>query len=209
MNPDAIPSLAGLGRARDPLAHELAFAPRPAAPSTYPTHLVRLWQSRTGRPVLIRPVARGDRDTLEAFVRALSPASRANRFFGGLASLSSEALDCATQIDYVQHMALLALVLDGGRERQVGAGRYVGTGVPGRCDFALVVADDWQRHGIGTELLSALMSIADAHGFESIGGDVLATNTKMLNLARKLGFQVKSIPREPTLRRVSRAPGMR
>jgi acetyltransferase len=183
--------------------------PRPAAPKSYPAHLVRLWQSRTGRPVLIRPIARGDRDHLEAFVRALSPAARAKRFFGGLASLSSEALDCATQIDYVQHMALLALVLDGGRERQVGVGRYVASGVAGRCDFALVVADDWQRHGIGTELLSALMAIADGRGFESIGGEVLATNTKMLNLARKLGFQVKSVPHEPTLRRVSRATGMR
>jgi acetyltransferase len=88
-------------------------------------------------------------------------------------------------------------------------GRYVASGVVGRCDFALVVADDWQRHGIGTELLSALMAIADGHGFESIGGEVLATNTKMLNLARKLGFQVKSVPHEPTLRRVSRATGMR
>jgi acetyltransferase len=175
----------------------------------YPAHLVHLWESRSGRPVLIRPIARGDRNNLEAFVRALSPAARASRFLGGLASLSAEALDRATQIDYVQHMALLALVLDGGQERQVGAGRYVGTGVPGRCDFALVVADDWQRHGIGTELLSVLMAVADGHGFESIGGDVLATNAKMLNLARKLGFQVKRVPHEPTLRRVSRAPGMR
>ncbi len=206
MNPEAIPLTMGL---RDPLVHELASVPRPVAPLSYPAHLVRLWQSRTGRPVLIRPIARGDRDNLAAFVRALSPAARANRFFGGLVSLSSEALDCATQIDYVQHMALLALVLDAGRERQIGAARYVGTGVPGRCDFALAVADDWQRHGIGTELLSALMAIADGHGFESIGGEVLATNTKMLNLARKLGFQIKAVAHEPRLRRVSRAPGMR
>ena len=69
-------------------------------------------------------------------------------------------------------------------------------------EFALVVADDWQRFGLGRRLMGALIECARAKGFRSIVGDVLGNNPKMLRLMQGLGFAVQPHPEESSLRHV-------
>ncbi|MCK7580224.1 MAG: GNAT family N-acetyltransferase [Chromatiales bacterium] len=74
------------------------------------------------------------------------------------------------------------------------------------CEFAIVVADKWQNRGIGTRLLALLMEAARAKGFKTMEGEVLTENVPMLNLVRRLGFNLWQEPDSPTIFAVSRTP---
>ena len=60
-------------------------------------------------------------------------------------------------------------------------------------EFAVVVSDRWQGKGIGATLMEHLIAIAKERDIESVWGLVLAENTHMLALARKLGFSISRI----------------
>lgn len=51
-----------------------------------------------------------------------------------------------------------------------------------------------QRKGVGAKLMQHLITIAKERGFETLWGIVLAENTHMLALARRVGAQVSFIP---------------
>ncbi|MDW8468539.1 MAG: GNAT family N-acetyltransferase [Burkholderiales bacterium] len=70
------------------------------------------------------------------------------------------------------------------------------------CDFGIVIADAWHRSGIAGLLMAALIDYARAQGFETMEGVVLAENRRMLRFVRALGFEVRPMPGDPTVRYV-------
>jgi acetyltransferase len=134
-----------------------------------------------------RPLVPEDRDAFQDFVRNLSPDARANRFLAPVKELSPATLEAMTQPDQTRHVALVAT--EGGRI--IGEGRYVAVAGNGRAEFAIAVADDWQRKGIGARLLASLMVAARFAGLQALEGEVLRTNTAMLEFARRVGFALK------------------
>lgn len=99
-------------------------------------------------------------------------------------------------------MALAATTMIGGTETLIGVARYVRDKDGDAAEFALVVADAWQGRGIGSRLLAKLADIARQRGLKQLYGDVLATNRGMLNLVRKLGFELGRHD-DPTLTRAT------
>ena len=96
-------------------------------------------------------------------------------------------------------MALAATaMLDG--ETLLGVARYVRDKDNQAAEFALVVADSWQGRGIGTRLMAKLIDAARRRGVKRLYGDILATNRPMLQLARKLGFELAR-HEDPTITR--------
>jgi acetyltransferase len=158
----------------------------------YPTTLIDRVQLRDGRSVTIRPVLPQDAILQRAFVAGLSPASRYRRFHGPVNELPESTLSYMTEVDYSSHMALLATALDaGGREVQVAEARWVRREPPDSADvadFALAVADDWQRAGLGMLLLGKLVASAAAQGVRRLIGDVLADNDGMRRLLNQDGW---------------------
>lgn len=158
----------------------------------YPTTLIDRVQLRDGRSVTIRPVLPQDAALQRAFVAALSPAARYRRFHGPVNELPEATLSYMTEVDYESHMALLATTIDsGGREIQVAEARWVRRAPPDSTDvaeFALAVADDWQRAGLGVLLLGKLAASASAQGIRRLSGDVLADNDRMCSLLRRNGW---------------------
>lgn len=69
-------------------------------------------------------------------------------------------------------------------------------------EFALVVADDCQRLGIGSRLLKTLMQTAKDKGIAFFEAEVLAANASMLALVKKLGFSVETLADNPDIVRV-------
>ena len=158
----------------------------------YPTTLIDRVQLRDGRSVTIRPVLPQDASLQRAFVAALSPATRYRRFHGPVNELPEATLSYMTEVDYASHMALLATTIDsGGREIQVAEARWVRHEPPDSTDvaeFALAVADDWQRAGLGALLLGKLADSAAARGIRRLSGDVLADNDGMCRLLKRNGW---------------------
>ena len=168
----------------------------------YPFELVDVWRAPRGERLLMRPVHSQDGPLATAFVAALSPASRYNRFHGAVSALTPERARWATDVDYDRHMALIVEAFEGDREIEIGAARYVVRADGETADLAIEMADAWQGQGIGTRLLERLMAVAAARGVRVLEGEVLASNGPMLAVARKLGFSVRRHREGERLRRI-------
>ncbi|HNP50270.1 MAG TPA: bifunctional acetate--CoA ligase family protein/GNAT family N-acetyltransferase, partial [Nitrosomonas nitrosa] len=158
----------------------------------YPVHLITHWQMPDGTDLTIRPIRPEDAEIEQAFVRNLSAESKYFRFMDTLQELSQPMLVRFTQIDYDREMALIAVLEEDGHEKELGVCRYVASHDGQTCEFALVVADEWQKKGIGNKLMNCLFDAARARGIKLMQGEVLATNRSMLELVRRLGFEVST-----------------
>jgi acetyltransferase len=67
------------------------------------------------------------------------------------------------------------------------------------CEFAIVVADTWQKHGIGTRLMNALIRHLQVSGVKQISGYVLKKNSAMLKFIKQLGFAETNIPDDQSI----------
>lgn len=172
-------------------------APDPEAPyriHRYPSLLIDRITLADARVVTVRPVLPQDADAEQSFVIALSPQSRQRRFHGTVKQLPERLLHAMTAIDYLDHVALVAESADdAGASRLVADARYVVT-EPGRADFAIAVADDWQHVGLGRAMLQHLARHACRQGITQIDGAVLAGNAPMLALMRRWGAQMRADP---------------
>lgn len=117
-----------------------------------------------------------------------------------LQELSQPMLVRFTQIDYDREMALIAVLEEDGHEKELGVCRYVASHDGQTCEFALVVADEWQKKGIGNKLMNCLFDAARARGIKLMQGEVLATNRSMLELVRRLGFEVSTSEEDASIK---------
>ena len=146
----------------------------------------------------MRPAHRADAPAIQAFVRQLSPDTRRKRFFGPIVELSPQQLERLTERASLSDLSLLAF---NAAAELVGMAQCVATG-GAEAEFALVVADRWQRRGIGTAMCRALLEHAHAHRLARLAGFVLWENQAMLGLAAKLGFSLAR-DGDPTLIRAT------
>ena len=160
------------------------------------------WPLGLDHSVTVRPIRPDDADLEVEFIRRLSSESIYNRVFSNSLSLTPEWLERLTRIDFTRDMAIIATVTLDGRETQIGVARYARLENGSCCEFAIVVADQWQGCGIGVRLLRELIYIASRSGITEIVGDVLSTNVAMFALARKAGMSVQPHPEGATLRRL-------
>jgi acetyltransferase len=173
----------------------LAIAPYP---NEYETtlHLPDL-----GGNVFIRPIRPEDAPLLQRLFAGLSAQSIYFRFFSPLKALSENMLARFTQIDYDREVALVAIREAAGNEEQMMAvGRIIKEPDPRKAEFAILVGDPWHGMGIGAALLSLCLRIAKIQGVRQIWGKVLADNTQMLALGRKLNFKIARVDGEYELR---------
>lgn len=168
----------------------------------YPAHLERRHTLADGRRVLIRPVRPEDDSAEGAFFGRLGTESRRLRFMKAVGAVSERILHAFTRVDYADRMAFVCEAEAGGARRIVGEARYAALPGTRACDFGIVIADDWHRSGIAGLLMLALMDHARAQGFETMEGIVLAENRRMLRFARALGFEVRPVPGDATVRQV-------
>ncbi len=169
----------------------------------YPSHLVQEWEQPNGLVITIRPIRPEDAEMEQDFVKNLSDESKYYRFMDTLRELTQSMLVRFTQIDYDREMALVATLPEkDGKTVQIAVARYVTNPDGETVEFALAVADAWQKHGIGRKLMSALIESARIKGYRAIVGDVLSQNTKMFRLVGSLGFTIHPHPDDPAVKRV-------
>ncbi len=153
---------------------------------------------RDGTRVLLRQIRPTDRDRLVEGLRQLSPTSRFLRFHADIDELSDRELDYLSQVDHVDHEAIVALDLDHPEVPGIGVARYIRDPYELHvAEAAVTVTDDYQHRGAGTLLLGALAAQARTHGVQVFRNYVLDQNQPMLELLDQLGA-----PRE------LEAPGM-
>jgi len=156
-------------------------------------------QLQDGRRVSLRAVRPQDKAAVQAVIRGLSEGSRYARFMAALRELSPQMLERAVNPDRTRELQLVAVCGEGAQEKIVGGARYVSGPGSRDCEFAVTVADEWQGLGLARRLLESLMQAALARGMERMEGYILASNTRMLGLAKRLGFTEVESPEGPSV----------
>ncbi|WP_028357144.1 GNAT family N-acetyltransferase [Brackiella oedipodis] len=174
----------------------------------YPSHLIQHRHFKDGTPWTVRPIRPEDADALQLFIRNLSEHSRYMRFVSMMTELTPKMLSRYTYVDYYKELALVATtkVKSEGEQAEhemiIGFAHYLMNNDGYGAEYALVIADDWQRMGLGRVLMSQLLSEAKNQGLEYIEGFILSNNRAMLGLMTGLGLQNDPEPEDPTMRRV-------
>ncbi|HTB89081.1 MAG TPA: GNAT family N-acetyltransferase [Steroidobacteraceae bacterium] len=150
-------------------------------------------QLNDARRVTIRRIQPSDLNALRAFFAALSCATRRLRFHSPINELPEQLLREFTTTNPRAHVAFVAEFHDGAVDQPatlVAEARYVRSAHSDSAEFALVVADNWRRIGLGTVLTRILAQRARFSGVRRLWGDVLEDNKAMRGLAHSLGARL-------------------
>jgi GNAT superfamily N-acetyltransferase len=158
-----------------------------------------------GSRVTVRQIRADDRSRLVQGFERLGAESRRRRFFTAISALSEAQLDYLTNVDHHDHEALVAFDVASGEG--VGVARWVRT-APEEAEPAIVVADAWQRKGLGRRLLALLLERARDEGITRFVAPVLAENTAAIALLNDIGGTTRSTS-GPELELVVELPAQR
>jgi GNAT superfamily N-acetyltransferase len=149
----------------------------------YPAELERVITARDGSELRLRPIRADDAPRLQALHQRLSVETIYQRFFNVMKRLPTDWARYLADVDYRSRLALVVerTAPDGSTEL-VGVGRYEPTTDPARVEVAFVIEDRWQGRGLGSLLFNELLAAAEARGIREFSADVLADNTRMLDL---------------------------
>lgn len=155
-------------------------------PSEMPTTEMRIGKVTLapGIEILIRPIQPDDKRLLTSSFEKLSSQSKYQRFFSPVERLSEKDLEYLTEVDHVNHEALIAIDPDDGD--LVGVARYVRIEPPNRAEIAVIVSDHWQGRGLGNVLLEGLVARARAAGIDEFLAVVLRSNEEARTLFENL-----------------------
>jgi GNAT superfamily N-acetyltransferase len=142
---------------------------------------------RDGRRVEYRALQPADRAGLLEAVARMSEEARYRRFFAPKRSFSEKEIEVYLNVDFVGHVALVAVVDEAAGPVIAGGGRYI-VSAPGRAEVAFGVDDAHQSQGIASALMRHLVVIARAAGMKALTAEVLPDNAPMLKVFERSGL---------------------
>ncbi|TQF17094.1 bifunctional acetate--CoA ligase family protein/GNAT family N-acetyltransferase [Myxococcus llanfairpwllgwyngyllgogerychwyrndrobwllllantysiliogogogochensis] len=156
----------------------------------YPQQYVSPFKMKSGEELLLRPIRPEDEPKMERFHRTLSEQTVFLRY-AGLMQLSTrvahERLARICFNDYAREMALVAERRGG---EILGVGRLTRLRGTRDAEFAILISDEVQHQGLGSEMLRRLVEVGRAWGMQRIVADILAGNRAMQNVSKRLGFSI-------------------
>ncbi len=121
----------------------------------------------------IRMLTPDDRAALAALRTRVSPGTAYARFHGVVGALTTPTLNRLLDLEQGRHEAVIAETDEG----FVAVARYVrDTPASDSAEAAIVVADAWQRAGIGRTLMQELMTIATKAGIRRFRATMMLEN---------------------------------
>ncbi len=168
----------------------------------YPRRYVERANLSDGTAVTYRPIRPEDESLMVQFHKALSESSVRSWYFESRSldeRIDHTRLRRACFIDYAHEMALVAVVEQpDGTQAIAGLIQSQMSSFASRARFAIVVTDQWQRHGIGSHLVTKLIDVAKAEGLTLLRAAFLPENGNLKHLFEKFGFRIVNVsPDEP------------
>ena len=161
----------------------------------YPAQYVSTWTAPDGTRVTLRPIRPADEPLMIKFHGTLSSRSVSFRYFHAMKLSTRVAHERLTRICFIDHDREMVLVADRespttGEHEILGVGRL--NKIPGTRDaeFAILVSDQFQGIGLGTEFLGRLLQIGRAEHLKQILGYILPANVEMQRICKALGFAI-------------------
>lgn len=177
--------------------------PKPAI-RPYPVQYAGTWKMANGETVSIRPIRPEDEPAMVKFHESLSERTVYQRYLQLLNLSQRTAHDRLTRICYIDYARQMALAVERtdpntGDTRIIGVGRLQGLIDVPEAEFSIVISDDFQKQGLGSELLNRLIAIGKAEGVKVITADILAENSAMQKISERAGFKLKRDTGEPVV----------
>jgi len=146
---------------------------------------------RDQRTVTIRAVRPDDKGLIIDGIKAVSAESIYRRFLTTKKEITPQELKQATEVDFVNVVALVAIVEKEGNAQIAGGGRYIRSGPSGagqRAEVAFLVGDGFQGLGIASRIFKHLVAIARYSGITQFEAEVLPSNEGMVKIFARSGF---------------------
>ena len=161
----------------------------------YPRKYVQNWKTESGIEFVIRPIRPEDESLVVDFHGRLSNETVYQRYFTKLGyeqRVAHERLVRVCFTDYDREIALVAERLDPetGKLCIASIARLIRLHNSGTAEFSLIVADDYQGHGLGTEMVSRLIDVGKQEGLERMVAEILGANGGMVRICEELGFTI-------------------
>jgi len=189
-HPKFIPALILQAKENGLIYPDQAFIP--GERGEYPEYLETRRRTSGGLNLLLRPVRISDEPMIKNFFYSLSDQSMYRRFISVRTDMPHERLQQFVVIDYTREMVILAVIEnEHGQQDIVGIGQYGVDEATHVAEVAVVVRDDMQGLGIGSELLSYLTMLAKRQGLLGFTAEVLVENKPMMHVFEKGGFDVE------------------
>jgi len=157
----------------------------------YPRKYIEEWKLDDGRSVTLRPIRPEDEPLEYELFDTFSEETWRYRFFGPMKEVSHDDMVRFTNIDYRREMAIIGELNEDGERKMIGVGRLIIDPDGDSGEFAVVVGDPWQGLGLGEKLTDSIIGIAEDKGLDSIWAAIMKRNSRMLNLCKKLGFEIE------------------
>ena len=162
----------------------------------YPTQYVTNWKLKNKAPIIIRPIRPEDEPLLVKFHETLSEESVYNRYFSALKlsqRVTHERLQRICFNDYDREIALVAehKSLRSEERMILGVGRLSKLHGVNEAEFAVLISDEWQNLGLGTELMRRLVQVGREEKLDRIIGQILAENHAMQHVCKSVGFKLR------------------
>ncbi len=159
----------------------------------YPTQYVQPYTTTQGDHLTIRPIRAEDEPKVVELHQTLSEKSVYMRYFRAFQydqRVEHERLIRICHVDYDREVVLVAEKHDTESDKQhiLGIGRLTRARNEDTAEFALLISDAYQGHGLGTELLRRLLAYGREEGITRVEAYILAENRGMLHVCKKLGF---------------------
>jgi acetyltransferase len=157
-----------------------------------------VWTMKNGHRVAIRPICPDDQERMIKFHKGLSERSVYMRYFESLSLAVRTSRTRLARIcfaDPIRETVLVALALDqkSGEQEILAVGRLNRLSDPTKAEVALLVADEFQGFGLGSELLRQLVQAAKDQGIPWVEAEMLRDNTAIQRVLKKLGFRFRLI----------------
>jgi RimJ/RimL family protein N-acetyltransferase len=144
-----------------------------------------------GLQVWIRPIAAADGWRLQRALQVMSAQTIQRRFLSLRRRFTDAELKHLTEVDGVNHIALVAMDVSSGELAAVA--RCVrDTQDPTLAEWAIVVGDPYQGYGLGTVLIRELVDAARAQGIERFSAIMDGENRTVMHLLRHIADRFES-----------------
>ena len=151
---------------------------------------------RDQRKVIIRGVRPDDKGLIVEGLNEVSAESIYRRFLSMKREITPHGLKQVTEVDFVNVVALVAVLEKEGNPQIAGGGRYVRTSGQS-AEVAFLIADAFQGFGIASLLFKHLRRIACDSGITQFEAEVLPSNEAMLKVFARSGIPItKTVTRD-------------
>jgi acetyltransferase len=125
------------------------------------------------------------------FHGTLSEQSVYSRYFHHMNLSYRVSHERLTRICFIDYDREIVLVAESADHEIIAVARLTRQRGSNDAEFAVLVGDPWQEHGVGGEMMRTLVEVARKEHMSQVYGQILTDNRAMQEICKQLGFSLR------------------